>query len=283
MGKFNDISGVKFNKLTAIKYVGKRKWLCYCECGNYCYANSSELKNGHTKSCGCLRKKYNIDEEFFNLIDTEEKAYILGMLSSDGNVTIKPYNAKIDLKDEDIDVLIKIMNSMNYNFNIKKYKQKSKIKNKEYIVDMCRLNITNKKIVLKLVEYGIVPNKTENLDFKFSCMDKKLYRHFLRGYFDGDGSVSVDKKNHVSVNITSNEKMIIKFIEILKEEIENYEPHVYVRNKENENCKTISITKNKEKELFLNFLYKDCNIYMDRKFKKYKEAISILEKTQTTK
>lgn len=50
----------KFNKLTIIafsKKIGKRKiWKCSCECGNITYVSESNIKNGHTKSCGCLGK-----------------------------------------------------------------------------------------------------------------------------------------------------------------------------------------------------------------------------------
>lgn len=250
MGKFQDISGMKFHKLTAINYLGNSSWNCLCECGNYHKVKTSELKNGHVKSCGCIKKKYKLNETFFDNVDTEEKAYILGLISSDGNVTVKPYNIKIDLKKDDEDVLYKIKNVMNYDFELKNYKQKSKIKGKEYITDIVRLNITNKKMVLKLLEYGIPPNKTEYLDFDFSCMDSKLIRHFLRGYFDGDGSVSIGVKNSISISITSNNKMIYKFVEILKNNINNYEPHIYIRNKDNDNCKTIILTKKNRKDIF---------------------------------
>lgn len=282
MGKFQDISGMRFNKLIAVNYIGNSLWNCLCDCGNYHIVRSSELKNGHVKSCGCLRKKYTIDETFFNHIDTEEKAYVLGLIASDGNVTTNPYNIKIDLKVNDEDVLYKVMKAMNYNFNIKHYIQKSQINDKSYVIEISRLNITNKDMVLKIIEYGIVPNKTEYLNFDFSCMDNNLIRHFIRGYFDGDGSIAIDSLNRVAINITSNKNMIDKFVEIFDANIIGYKPHVYVRHKENDNCKTIVFTKNDEKIQFLNLLYKDSNIYMDRKFIKAQQALCILKKTQTT-
>lgn len=61
---YKDISGQKFNKLTAIKPAqyathGKcTKWLCKCECGNETVVSYTHLKAGHTQSCGCLRQKY---------------------------------------------------------------------------------------------------------------------------------------------------------------------------------------------------------------------------------
>jgi hypothetical protein len=50
-----DITNTKFNKLTAIEYLGNGKWLCTCNCGNTTVTTYSQLHNGHTKSCGCLK------------------------------------------------------------------------------------------------------------------------------------------------------------------------------------------------------------------------------------
>lgn len=57
MGKFKDIVGQKFGRLTAIKEVGDKKYLCYCECGNSKDINKYSLLSGDTKSCGCLNKE----------------------------------------------------------------------------------------------------------------------------------------------------------------------------------------------------------------------------------
>jgi hypothetical protein len=58
---FQDLSGQKFGRLTAIKVVGKNKkgesiWECLCDCGNITKSTCSNLKRGHTKSCGCYKK-----------------------------------------------------------------------------------------------------------------------------------------------------------------------------------------------------------------------------------
>lgn len=61
MGKFNDLSGKKFGRLTALyrinNYHKKRVyWLCVCDCGNLKEVSSSDLTCNNTKSCGCLPK-----------------------------------------------------------------------------------------------------------------------------------------------------------------------------------------------------------------------------------
>ena len=63
MGKFQDLSGMRFERLTVIeKDLEKTKkgtiyWKCKCECGNIISVSSTHLKSGHTKSCGCLKNK----------------------------------------------------------------------------------------------------------------------------------------------------------------------------------------------------------------------------------
>lgn len=52
-----DISGEKFNRLTAISKEGK-DWKCICECGAIVYTSVTKLRNNNTKSCGCLQREH---------------------------------------------------------------------------------------------------------------------------------------------------------------------------------------------------------------------------------
>lgn len=57
-----NITGMRFGRLIAIKWVGKNKhnqsiWECKCDCGNIIDINSNSLISGNTKSCGCLKKE----------------------------------------------------------------------------------------------------------------------------------------------------------------------------------------------------------------------------------
>ena len=52
--------GNRYGRLTVLENIGRSKsgnvlWLCKCDCGNEIIANGSNLRNGHTKSCGCFR------------------------------------------------------------------------------------------------------------------------------------------------------------------------------------------------------------------------------------
>ena len=57
-GQFVDIDGQRFGSLVALERMpvlqgSRSKWLCQCDCGNKTVVSISNLRNGHTKSCGC--------------------------------------------------------------------------------------------------------------------------------------------------------------------------------------------------------------------------------------
>ena len=62
MGRFNDLTGQKFNRLTVIKRadnIGKHTaWYCNCDCGSKnIIVTSDNLKSNNVKSCGCLQRE----------------------------------------------------------------------------------------------------------------------------------------------------------------------------------------------------------------------------------
>ena len=66
MGKFVDITGQRYGRLTVIKIASKgkhTKWLCKCDCGKECIIFGCALKSGNTKSCGCLNSELVIERQ----------------------------------------------------------------------------------------------------------------------------------------------------------------------------------------------------------------------------
>lgn len=61
MSKLIDLTNEKYGRLTVINRITPPgvpiKWHCKCDCGNECDVRGNDLKNGRTKSCGCLRKE----------------------------------------------------------------------------------------------------------------------------------------------------------------------------------------------------------------------------------
>lgn len=79
MGKFQDLTGQQFNQLTVMyrspSRNGKTYWHCECECGNETDVWAPDLKSGHTKSCGCYKKRTclnNIPNAVLTMEDREK-------------------------------------------------------------------------------------------------------------------------------------------------------------------------------------------------------------------
>lgn len=70
MGRRIDLTGHKFGDLVVIRYIGEGKWLCRCSCDKEVVVLASNLRRGHTKSCG--HKKYRIGEKYGKLEIVDE-------------------------------------------------------------------------------------------------------------------------------------------------------------------------------------------------------------------
>ena len=67
MGKFKDLTGEKFGRLTVIERAenakdGRARWRCRCDCGNEIVTKGKYLFNGNTKSCGCWKREIHFKD-----------------------------------------------------------------------------------------------------------------------------------------------------------------------------------------------------------------------------
>ena len=72
MGKFIDLTGQRFGRLTVLRVSGrtpskKVKWMCKCDCGRIIEVQGTASRNGHTQSCGCLQKERASGANFYDL------------------------------------------------------------------------------------------------------------------------------------------------------------------------------------------------------------------------
>lgn len=121
------------------------------------------------------------------VIDTEEKAYILGLWMSDGWVTDDEVCIKIHKDDRQL--VEKIRDFFAPDVPIKEIK------------NTVSFRLASHKLVKQFNSYGCVKNKTYS-DMHIPDIPKELIRHFIRGYFDGDGTIFMDRKYYKS-NICS--------------------------------------------------------------------------------
>ena len=207
----------------------------------------------------------------FDNIDSEEKAYWLGFLYADGAISSSPlregkknYNIELSLKIDDKSHLEKF-----YKFS----KATTNFIEDDY---RCRVTLNDKHLWEKLVEYGCTPNKSLTLEFPNENIfkNKSLIRHFIRGYFDGDGCISYVNKEHTKINIQvlGTEKFLKKLLFYCPNEINTL---TLRHNHNNDKEQTMFFnTSLKKAVIFLNYIYDNSSIYLERKYNRFAHYIS---------
>ena len=233
------------------------------------------------------RKKYTVDDSFFDVIDTQDKAYCLGLLYADGCNYEDRNCIKIDLVQEDQDVLQKIKTAMQYTGELRYYWDKIKIfDDKVYDAKpQARLSFRSKQLSKQLALKGCTSNKTYTLVFPDeTILQTTLLNHFIRGYMDGDGGISywIDNKNtghkKFQIHFCGTTNMITTISDILSMKFNCY-PAISDRypDRDNNNLQ-MNICGNRIVKSILDWLYENANIYMERKYNKYLELLDEIKR-----
>ena len=211
-----------------------------------------------------MKRIYTLNEDYFENIDNEYKAYMLGFIYADGNIQKDKNRLRITLKHDDIKILETFKDQLNYSGDIKVRELKSKTRDtKGYII--AELSIMSKKLIQDLNKHGVFPNKTFSINYP--NIPKHLDKHFIRGFFDGDGSIyeRKDRPNGYRAELVCASKEFLEKI-CLKMDIE----FRYVKPKKN--VYVISLYKDKAKPLLIK-MYAQSNIHLERKYKLYQRFI----------
>jgi intein-encoded DNA endonuclease-like protein len=210
-----------------------------------------------------LQRKYTINESYFDNIDTQEKAYILGFLFADGYNDEKKKSVHLTLQERDSEILTKINSLIGSNKPLRFIK-------KDIGQNAVSLNIENKHISEQLAKLGTVQRKSLILQFP-NHLDKKLHRHFIRGYFDGDGSISRSGKSNYYFALEGNYDFLIVVQDILVNELSLNKTKFYQKHKERASSTSMRYCGRLQTKKILDWLYKDSTIYLNRKHNKYRE------------
>lgn len=240
-----------------------------------------------------MKNKYSVNDNFFNSIDNQDKAWLLGLLYADGCV-YENGNIKIDLAITDKEILIKIKDLIDCNYQIKIYDNKLKTFNTDNKIykckPQCRLQWRSKQMVEDLKRLGCFPSKTYDLTFPTEdIVPKEFIKDFIRGYLDGDGGISywVDNQNtghkKFSIHFCGTTEMMYGIANLLSNKF-NCNPDIRARHEDRDNNnKQILIDGNRVVYQILNWLYQDSNIYMLRKYNKYLELQEEIKRTDNDK
>ena len=215
-----------------------------------------------------LRRKYrSINEYYFDVIDSEDKAYFLGLLYADGNVRIVKYCSQITINLQERDkIILDKFSEYIFGTNVLKFRDLSKYGKKNQWV----LTISNKRMCKVLESKGCTPKKSLTLQFPEWLSDSDLQKHFIRGYFDGDGSICCNVKNYHAFKFSI--VSTLEFCKKVDEIINKVMPiHFTYDVRPNGITTIISVNGNRQIEKLLDWLYKDATIYLERKNQKYQE------------
>lgn len=224
------------------------------------------------KRVGHGRRKYSLDENYFDKIDTPNKAYILGFLFADGSNNPSKSTVSISLQEEDKYILNAMKNEIRSEKELEFIDCSNKHDFGYNYKNQYRLLIFSARICNALQNIGMVQNKSLILKFPKS-LNQELYPHFIRGYFDGDGSFcphyTKDGKFQPCITFTSTEDFCVKLQEILKTELNIPGGNIYDASCHNGVTKVLSIGGANQTKRILDWIYSDAELYLTRKYNKY--------------
>lgn len=221
--------------------------------------------------------KYKIDSNMFEKIDSNEKAYFLGWLFSDGNVYLgaKRFTISLTLVESDKCVL-DYLNSKIYSPLKKLAYKKERIKfskGKEYLCKPCyKLQIDNKKMCSDLISLGCVPQKSKTLRLPtFDMVPESFFPHFLRGYFDGDGcAIKPSNKQKTGVFIFSSRDFCLELQKFLTERLD-----IQCSFSVGRGCCKVSLCSKLSVLKFYNYIYEGGGFSLERKKKKIELGLNM--------
>lgn len=234
---------------------------------------------GFLRDCGykvvnpTIKRKLNT--YYFKTIDTEEKAYWLGFLYADGCICekwgkkpngerrLKSLTFGIALKAEDKEHLCKFAKSLDHENPMFRNK-KVHLNGKEFQSVDYTVGCT--EMAKDLIELGCFPRKSLILEFPSEQqVPTHLLKHFIRGYFDGDGSVSIKKNktcDTLRMSLMGTEAFIRQLVLYLRLEEKDYS----ISSRDGNDI-TVTIHFNKDATLRIaKEMYSEAKVYLDRKY-----------------
>lgn len=219
------------------------------------------------------------NDEYFNCIDTKEKAYWLGFICADGYVT-SDNRFGMELSIDDISHMQSFLDSLEYNGKIR-----TRIRDNG--ITSCQFQIKNSILYNNLLKCGVTRNKTESLSFPDeSILQREFYPHFIRGFFDGDGSfvfyeyerLRKDRGNRIYNNTYKEISLVcnsLDFIESIKLIIfEECGADFNLTYNSRDKLPTLRTSKAENLAKFINYIYPtDNEICLLRKYKKAQEIL----------
>lgn len=227
------------------------------------------------KGQGGAKRKYTLNENYFEKLDSKDKAYFLGFIYADGFITKRSTGQNIlGITLAEDEPLEKFKKYIGCNKPIGVYQKKGSYSNKSV---EHKLALISNKLVSDVEKLGVIENKT--LVLTFPELPTELVHHFIRGYFDGDGSVFLHNdprpeydNTYLGIDICGTKE----FLEGLTHHLPFIEDEqcIYKELRKETNCWNIKFNSNIRSLELYHYMYRDCSdLYLTRKKDKFENFI----------
>lgn len=205
----------------------------------------------------------NLKHDFFSVIDSAEKAWLIGFLFTDGSVRNigNTYQIRLSIKLQDEEIINKIKSWLCIDTKTRYDKREEK--------ECCGIEISSKQMFDDLGKHGIIPNKTYySHGIYLDKIPEEFQRDYIRGLFDGDGGISfTGNTNEVSCDFTS---YFYDTVEEFQLVIDNYINKINHNKIYRTESKSRCSWRGRQQTLkILSYLYDNSEVYLKRKYDKY--------------
>jgi hypothetical protein len=243
-----------------------------------------------------MKRNNLIEYNYFDQIDSEYKAYILGLIYADGCINDmvagkREWRLQISIQEEDGLILQKLLDETNKNQLILRNPPSTIKNNWKKQLTAC---VNNTYLCKQLITLGCFPRKSTK-GMIFPKLNSLLIPHFIRGFFDGDGSIMIKKSIYKGKNCTTTRQFLrMAFTStdfVFLDTLISYLPinKVYKTSKLRKSIVYTYWIERKEDILNVReYLYKDANYFFNRKHNKFYTSISsqatstLVEGSETT-
>lgn len=243
------------------------------------YVNTSITRNALKRYNVDLKKRLNlkkVDLNFFENIDYKEKAYLLGLIYSDGSIDKNGYGFSFVSKDYDQVFLFKnLLKSEHKICELKSFDSRTNKTYNSYYIHIC-----SKKITTDLLKIGL--HNSKSFSCNFPKIDMNYIWHFIRGLFDGDGCISIinKKEGRLAFSLILSGELKNKIKDIFNEIGFSETKDSILFENNNGVISSIKYTSYKDVKKILDIMYVDSeNLRLERKYrifitlKEYKRGV----------
>jgi DNA invertase Pin-like site-specific DNA recombinase len=212
-------------------------------------------------------KLYKVKHDYFSIVDTEEKAYFLGFMYADGYNGEFHNQIKLKLHRKDKAILESFLKALTYGETLPPLSEDFSGNS-----DTLSVQLTSKQLCDDLAALGCIQAKAHKTTFP-TFLNSELMRHFVRGYFDGDGSIysriRKSGQEYITVNFTGCFDFINELNTYLTKELSISSNSVV--NIGESTTSQVAYSSYSDIQALKNYLYENCNpeLYLKRKFNKF--------------